>query len=264
MPQIAKIRNAILFISTSPTRQQEFDVLCANYNIKQKYINSDVKNRWNSTYLMLKSCRNHFDAISDYVNNKYGDGFLLTSADWKIAFEFMKFFRVFYVATVACSGVRYPTSCLVLNHLYNISLNFHKYRTQSAFSDACIVMEEKFKKYFEDMPQLFILAIVMHPKIKLRGVEVLLKSISNNLAIKLPSISDVKVLLSTIYALYESKYATNDATTASTDHLPSIDINDDPSWSLISTNAGISGNSSSSSEVETYLERDYTTENDNV
>ncbi|GAB2287204.1 hypothetical protein Dimus_021586 [Dionaea muscipula] len=126
------------------------------------------------------------------------------------------------------------------------------------------VMEEKFKKYFEDMSQLFILGTVMHPKIKLRGVEVLLKSISNNLAIKLPSVSDVKVLLSTIHALYESKYATNDATTASTDPLPSIDINDDPSWSLISTIAGISGNSSSSSEVETYLERDYTTENDNV
>lgn len=44
MPQIMKIRNVVLYISTSPARQQEFDVLCASYNIKQKYMNTDVKN----------------------------------------------------------------------------------------------------------------------------------------------------------------------------------------------------------------------------
>lgn len=149
---------------------------------------------------MLKSCRNHVDSISDYVNSKYGDGFLLTPSDWKIAFEFMKFLKVFYVATVASLGVRYPTSYIVLNHLYNISLNFFKFRSQQAFFDACTVMEENFRKYFEDMPYLFILVAIIHPRIKLRGVEALLKGISDNLDITLPSISDVKHLLSTTYA----------------------------------------------------------------
>ncbi|GAB2269685.1 hypothetical protein Dimus_004607 [Dionaea muscipula] len=77
------------------------------------------------------------------------------------------------------------------------------------------------------MPQLFILAAVMHPKIKLRGIELLLKGISDNLYIVLPSASDVHLLLSTTYASYEAEYATNAA--ASTDPLPSKDIYDDPS-----------------------------------
>ncbi|KAI8572945.1 hypothetical protein RHMOL_Rhmol01G0240500 [Rhododendron molle] len=83
---------------------------------------------------MLKSCRNHTDVISSYVNSKYMriDGGL-TRADWKIAFEFMNFLKIFYAATLACSSV-----------------------------------QDKFKKYFEVMPTIFIVVSVMDPRIKVR------------------------------------------------------------------------------------------------
>ncbi|KAI8552344.1 hypothetical protein RHMOL_Rhmol06G0259300 [Rhododendron molle] len=66
---------------------------------------------------MLKSCRKYSDAISAFVNKRYRPchGTPLTPADWKICLKFMKFLKVFYVATVACSGVCYPTFCIVFS-----------------------------------------------------------------------------------------------------------------------------------------------------
>ncbi|KAI8572699.1 hypothetical protein RHMOL_Rhmol01G0220200 [Rhododendron molle] len=107
----------------------------------------------------------------------------------------MKFLKVFYVATCALSGVRYPTSCLVLNQLYNISFTFNSYRTETNFIAACIEMESKFKKYFENMPKIFIVAAVMDPRIKLEAVHMLLEGISDNLMITLPSRLEVDSLL---------------------------------------------------------------------
>ena len=49
---------------------------------------TDVKNRWNSTFLMLKSCRNYRDIITAFVYAKFSDC-SLTTADWNIAFEYM-------------------------------------------------------------------------------------------------------------------------------------------------------------------------------
>ncbi|KAF7127238.1 hypothetical protein RHSIM_Rhsim11G0003000 [Rhododendron simsii] len=126
----------------------------------------------------------------------------LTLADWKIGFEFMKFLKVFYVATVACSGVRYPTSCIVVNNIYNISLNFLNHKEQPNLVSACIDMEGKFRKYYEEMPPIYLLAAVMDPRIKLEDVSLLLSGIGTNLGITtLPSSAFVNDLLTIISSL---------------------------------------------------------------
>ncbi|KAF7119478.1 hypothetical protein RHSIM_Rhsim13G0108900 [Rhododendron simsii] len=242
--------------SAESARQQEFEGLCLSYNVKPKQIKTDVKTRWNSTFLMLKSCRNHTVVISAYVNSKYTctDGGL-NRADWNIAFEFMNFLKIFYAATLACSGVRYPTTCLVLNHLYNMSHTLKSYRMKTNFVAACKSMEDKFKKYFEVMPTIFIVASVMDPRIKIKGVELLLRGIDENLGITLPSFSTVTALLTSIYASYESKFActtTTPAPASSSIADPSSTSNNDPSWFLIS---GLGrSETSSQSELSQYLE----------
>ncbi|KAF7153636.1 hypothetical protein RHSIM_Rhsim01G0155800 [Rhododendron simsii] len=182
----------------------------------------------------------------------------LTRADWKIAFEFMNFLKIFYAATLACSGVRYPTTCIVLNHLYNMSYTLKSHRTKPIFVAACKSMEDKFNKYFENMPTIFIVTSVMDPRIKIKGVEKLLKVLSENLGITLPSISTVTALLTSIYASYESKFA---CTAAAAPAPYSSSINDpcstsnnenDPSWFLISGPG--SSETSSRSELTQYLE----------
>ncbi|KAF7146197.1 hypothetical protein RHSIM_Rhsim04G0129200 [Rhododendron simsii] len=243
---------------TSDMWQQEFDKLCASrYNVKPKNMNSDVQTRWNSTYLMLKSCRKYTDAISAFVNQRYRDTPPLTPDDWKIGFEFMKFLKVFYVATVACSAVHYPISCIVLNHLYNISLNFRNHREQPNFVNACIDMEGKFRKYYEEMPPIFMLAAVMDLRIKLKGVSLLLKEIGTNLGItNLPSSAFVRDLLTTMYAKYVSEFGSNVSCTAAplTSCTSSNEAND-ASWSLLDSSLEI-GSSTVTARVELskYLE----------
>ena len=246
-----KIRDAIHFISSSQPRTQEFEGLCASFNVKPRKMKTDIKTRWNSTYLMLKSCVKHVDVITSYVNAKYG-GCCLSQGDWNIAFEYMKFLKVFYAATCACSGSYYPTSCLVLNNLYNISLNFFQYRYRANFVDAVLDMETKFKKYFEDMPKIFILAAIMDPRIKIEGVVLLLDGIASNLDITLPSssTSDVTLLVKSIYASYESKFASSTTNVAPS---PSPQTSNDPSWSLLSSRGR---NLVSRTELCMYLDMD--------
>ncbi|KAI8572702.1 hypothetical protein RHMOL_Rhmol01G0220200 [Rhododendron molle] len=112
-------------------------------------------------------------------------------------------------------------------------------------------MESKFKKYFENMPKIFIVAAVMDPRIKLEAVHMLLEGISDNLMITLPSRLEVDSLLTDLYASYESKFASTTMTTSTTTvPLPSTNSND-PSWSLISKKGK---SASSRSELVKYLE----------
>ncbi|KAI8538508.1 hypothetical protein RHMOL_Rhmol09G0109200 [Rhododendron molle] len=74
----------------------------------------------------------------------------------------------------------------------------------------------------------------MDPRIRLEGVQMLLEGIFDNLMITLPSRTNVKSLLTNLYASYESKFASTTTTTSTTTvPLPSTSSND-PSWSLIS------------------------------
>ncbi|KAF7141487.1 hypothetical protein RHSIM_Rhsim06G0083600 [Rhododendron simsii] len=207
----------------------------------------------------LKDCVNHADVISAYVNSKYmrtNGG--LTRADWKIAFEFMNFLKKFYAAFLACSGVRYPTTCIVLNHLYNMSHTLKSHRTKPNFIAACKSMEDKFNKYFENMPTIFIVASVMDPRIKIKGVEKLLRGLGENLGITLPSISTVTALLTSIYASYESKFVCTTTTAAApysssiNDPCSTSNSENDPSWFLISGPG--SSETSERSELTQYLE----------
>ncbi|XP_058181412.1 zinc finger BED domain-containing protein RICESLEEPER 2-like [Rhododendron vialii] len=245
--------------------QQEFDKLCTSlYSLKPKNMNSDVQNRWNSTYLMLKSCQKYSDAISAYVNQRYRPcrGNPLTIADWEIGFEFMKFLKVFYAATVACSGVRYPTSCIVLHHLFNISVNFRKHREHPNFAHACIDMEGKFRKYYEEMPPIFMLAAIMDPRMKLQGVSLLLREIGTNLGITaLPSSANVNDLLNIMYAKYESKFRSNASCT--TAPLTSSTSTNDEFWDFVSSNLGIGSSTGTSRiELEKYLDLESINVND--
>ena len=46
-PHIENIRGPIILIANSLARQQEFEAMCASFNIKQRKIKIDIKNHWN-------------------------------------------------------------------------------------------------------------------------------------------------------------------------------------------------------------------------
>ena len=55
---IVKVRNAVRYVRSSPSRLEKFKV-CADYMKigTKKLVSLDVQTRWNSTYLMLESTK---------------------------------------------------------------------------------------------------------------------------------------------------------------------------------------------------------------
>ena len=111
--QISKIREAVVYCTETHTRVQAFLSLCKTNRLNPSKLQTDIKTRWNSTYLMIDSCKKYSGIITQFININY-PSLGLTSHDWKMAFQFHEFLEVFYLATNKLSNVYYSTSYLVL------------------------------------------------------------------------------------------------------------------------------------------------------
>ena len=85
-PSLEAIRSTLRFLDSS-SKLQEFYVLCKSIGLKKRKFHHDVVHRWNSTYLMLKSCVGYHNVLSDYVNSKTGE-IKITSDHWVKGFSF--------------------------------------------------------------------------------------------------------------------------------------------------------------------------------
>ena len=94
-PSIENIRYALQFIMQS-SRLQKFYALCKSFGLKKRKFYRDVRHRWNSSYLMLKSCVGYDNLLSDYVNGKLGE-IKITSYDWEKGFAFLNFLKFFMI-----------------------------------------------------------------------------------------------------------------------------------------------------------------------
>ena len=73
-PSIAAIQFSLKFVCCGTSKiKQEFSDLCKSQGLKPKKFHHDVPHRWNSTYLMLKSCETYENVISYFVNTKIGE-----------------------------------------------------------------------------------------------------------------------------------------------------------------------------------------------
>ena len=167
-PSIVNIRYVLQFLMQS-NRLQEFYVFCKSVGLKKRKFHRDVRHRWNSTYLMLKSCVGYDNLLSDYFNGKLGE-IKMTSYDWEKGFAFLKFLKVFYDSTNLCSVVYISTSCISLRCICNISTMLKQYRDEPFFVEICEKREIKFLKYLKNIPPPFCLTACMNPRVKVKGV----------------------------------------------------------------------------------------------
>ena len=94
-PSIATILFSLKFICCGTNKiKQEFSDLCKSQGLKPKKFHCNVPHRWNSTYLMLKFVQIYENVISNFVNTKIGE-IKISSNDWKIGLQFLKFLKVF-------------------------------------------------------------------------------------------------------------------------------------------------------------------------
>ncbi|KAI3924795.1 hypothetical protein MKW98_031046 [Papaver atlanticum] len=258
MDFIRKIKSAILYITHAPSRLQEFKKSCLNFSLKHRSFGLDVHNRWNSTYMMLKAIEGYETVILDaLIDSDYE----LDMIDFDNCKVFTKFLGVFYTATKKLSGVYYSTTCIALNQLYNIAVAFKQCKDNRLYGRVIKLMEEKYLKYWEEIPPLFILGSVMDLRKKIIGTVVLIEGIANAFDREpLDSFASVHQMLLKLFNYYSSTHGSNVQTTMAQSQSDFDEL--DPSERLLSTfsTTASSGTSNTNSiyELVRYLELDVT------
>ena len=107
--------------------------------------------RWNSTYLMLKHLFPHKVSFTTFIHAQYprveGGQLLLTDDHWAMAEKVLKFLELFYDATVALSGVYYPTSPIMIHYLVKIAMHLKNYANDNHIRLVVQPMIDKYNKY---------------------------------------------------------------------------------------------------------------------
>lgn len=229
-----KIRNGIALPVHYPER---FVNLCEKYGLEPKFIMFDDEARWDSTRNMLKSCMPYKDVLAEFVAANWPDdeSVAISEQDWEVASVYCRFLDVFYEAVDYVSRNYYPSSSGLLLHLVNIAKLFSEYKG-SGLEEKILVMEEKFLKHYDRIPDLYFLAAVMDPRIKLSGCECLLESFyqcTDNMKVNVEAEKiELSNLLHKMFNLYASQSSKMHRPTSSE---PSASCTTSAfAWSLIS------------------------------
>ena len=223
---IVKVRNAVRYVRSSPSRLEKFK-LCADYMKigTKKLVSFDVQTRWNSTYLMLESAEKFQAAFlrletddSSFVHTMCARDGLgpPTREGWEKIRIFVMFLKVFFDATVKLSGSLYVTSniffpelCQIQSHLIRMSKN-----DNAVVRNMAIEMKAKYDKYWSNVEKLnmmIFVASVLDPRGKLGVVEYWLKKIYT-LELASTLISFTKCLLEALFDEYNIVYGDSNMT----------------------------------------------------
>jgi hypothetical protein len=153
-------RTAISYLNSSNQRIAEFYNFCIVKGVQPRKFGLDMDVRWNCTYLMLKHLVPYRYTFSIFIGANYGlvNGEpLLSDGHWVVAEKIMEFLEIFYESTVALSGVYYPTSPLMLHHIFDIAGHLHAQETDPFLMNIVTPMKLKFLKYWQNIPLLYSL-----------------------------------------------------------------------------------------------------------
>ncbi|KZV13551.1 hypothetical protein F511_45286, partial [Dorcoceras hygrometricum] len=182
----------------------------------------DVPTRWNSTYKLLLSTFEYKDLLCGFFGQVVQSSSLYLYANqWNICTTICEILKVFSDATDQLSGVYYPTYHLVVTHLCNVACIFCEHLTSNELPliECIISMKTKWEKYFLNILDIFLCAIILDSRIKLDGLGELLTLYYDSLdpiTDACPSssmiISSVRHSLTEIYIEYNEKYGSQVAT----------------------------------------------------
>ncbi|KAL9372591.1 hypothetical protein Peur_034835 [Populus x canadensis] len=189
---VVKIRNAIRFVRSSPSRHLAFKKCAEKLHIEcKKSLCLDVATRWNSTYLMLEAAEK-FEKVFVRLGEKelrYMSYFLEVDSkgnrknigppgleDWENARTLVKFLKIFYMVTLRFSGSLHVTSNSFFNELIYMHTNLLQLckNKDSILSGMAMKMMLKFEKYWGcEGNQNFLLYVanVLDPRFKLKYVK---------------------------------------------------------------------------------------------
>ncbi|XP_026398782.1 zinc finger BED domain-containing protein RICESLEEPER 2-like [Papaver somniferum] len=202
---IARIRECVKYVRSSQGRQEKFESALLQMKLPIRYVSIDVDNRWNSTYLMLKSAielRQGFMRLAD-LDNSFKC--LPNSEEWEQGIVICKCLEVFYDITKKFSGVKYPTTNMYFLSVFQINFNIQTWErsTHSYIREMAKEMRKKFDKYWSTSNLLMSIGMVLDPRYKARLVEFTYKKLYGEMLCR----SKMEVFreeLDTLFSAYES------------------------------------------------------------
>ncbi|XP_066163515.1 zinc finger BED domain-containing protein RICESLEEPER 1-like [Oryza sativa Japonica Group] len=208
---IDSVREAISWLFASNPRVAKWKRFCDASGMKPRKFRTDTDHRWNTTYLMLRHVLPYKDLLTVFLqsnNATNSDGQLIMSEPtWYVVEKFAAFLEIFHDATVALSGVYYPTANLMLHKILEIATLLQENENDHLLSAAVFHMKQKYLKYWKEIPVLYAFAFILDPRGKLRGLVNMLNIIGEIMNIDYTNYySDVKTKLYETFAKYENKF----------------------------------------------------------
>lgn len=115
---------------------------------------------------------------SFFAQNQCGG--VLFPNQWSVCSNLCEILKIFKEATEELSGVYYPTSCLVIDHCVKIAITFNSFCRSQVLGSCIAKMREKWLKYFTNIPNVFLVAKLLDPRVR-DGLEELLTLYYDNL-----------------------------------------------------------------------------------
>lgn len=189
---VAPIKSAISYLCRHSSLLKRWKRFCRENHLTYKKFTLDVSTRWNSTYKMLHGSyefKEHLCAFFTSISNEVNLNFYIYPQLWDTCSSLCALLAVFNNATNELSGVYYPTSCLALDQCLNIVIALNEHSEDELLQQAIVSMKAKWMKYFTYLPDIFLVAKVLDPRVRVIGLEELLTMYYDNL---FPSSDDSK------------------------------------------------------------------------
>jgi hypothetical protein len=157
--------------------------VCLSMGIRPQKFGVDMDVRWNSTYIMLSKCclivtPSLFSSKLSILWLMMVLLYLLTITGLLLK-KLLTFPKLFHESIVALSGVYYPTSLLMLHHIFTIARHLNSCENDELMRDVVVPMKTKFLKYWRQIPILYSFAFILDPRAKMRGFHKLLFRLSS-------------------------------------------------------------------------------------
>lgn len=207
---IKNVRESVKYITASPGRISIFSEIAKQLRCPGKKLILDCSTRWNATHAML-SCALEFKRVfPQYQKIDHHYKTLPSTEDFEKAEQVCKFLELFSVVTNIISGSQYPTANLFITELKDIKelLDKEARGDNEYLKPVATKMKEKFDKYWSDCNLLISIAAVLDPRVKMKCIDIIFKSLYSESEALVQSIT-VRENLNLLYQEYVDIHASN-------------------------------------------------------
>lgn len=251
------IRNVISYIWVHPRTAKAWAHFCTSNGQTPKRFSKDVPTRWNSTFKLLNQSFEYKDLLCSFAAN-YIPQYPIFPTMWNVCSSILNILRIFNDATHTLSSVYKPTSHQFLIEAMNVAGVLMEGINVEEICHAVLEMREKWLRYYQFIPEIFLVTMVFDPRCKFDGLIECLSNYYSLLGLENNEEIDVNIIISKVRTLCNQLYEAYVIAPSSEESFPSMASHSSSSQPMKWGHKFLDQRrkkprSSSHSELETYL-----------